>query len=284
MAERPAWFRAAVAACDVLTRRRPTTGRLVAGAAGRLANACGMWGPGASEVRSVFPWLSEAAAARLARHVAAEDLRCRAFDRFLVSDASGDVASLLAASHLARLEERLSQHPAAVLLTVHSGPMGTIGFALQRLGRTALLVRAGERGTKLPGLDVAGLEGDEQLRARALLRALDHLRRGLPVVVAADGTAGTSTEPVPCCGGAIRFRRGPFVLGRLAGAPIVPLWFRWAGGRIEIDADEPIVPPERGDAVERETAMAVRAAAWLERRLRERPSELSVKLLRCFQG
>lgn len=286
MAARPAWFRAVVGACDTLTRRRPDAGLRLAATAGRFVNACGLWGPSACELVTVLPWLSEPEAARLARRVAAEDLRCRAFDRLLQSEAAADadVGGLFTAPHLARLEERLRQHPAAVLLTFHSGPMGAVAFALRRLGRTALLVRAGdERGTHLPGFEVASLEGDEQLRARALLRALDHLRRGLPVVVAADGTLGSPTEPVPCCGRGVRFRRGPFVLARLASAPIVPLCFRWTEGRIEVDADPPILPPPPGAPAECETAMAAEVASWLERRLRARPCELSVKMLRCFQ-
>lgn len=285
MGDRPAWFRSIVGACDALTRRRPSAGMRLAATAGRLVNAGGLWGPGPRELGRLFPSFTPARARRLARQVAAEDLRSRAFDRFLQSGpAVDDVAARFEPGHLARLDERLTRHPAAVLLTVHSGPAGTIAFVLRHLGRTALIVRAGERGTHFAGFDVATLEGDEQLRAKAVLRALAHLRRGFPVVIAADGSHGASCEPVPCCGGTIRFRRGPFVLARLARVPIVPLAFRWAGGRIEVEADEPILPPARGDAAEQEAAMAAEAGVWLERRLRARPSELSVKLLRCFEG
>ena len=285
MGDRPAWFRSIVGACDAFTRRRPAAGMRAAAAAGRLVNAGGLCGPAPRELARLFPWLTPAGARRLARQVAGEDLRSRAFDRFLQSGAvAEDVASRFEPGHLARLDERLARHPAAVLLTVHSGPAGTIAFVLRHLGRPALIVRAGERGTHFPGFDVATLEGDEQLRAKAVLRALAHLGRGLPVVIAADGSHGASCEPVPCCGGTIRFRRGPFVLARLARVPIVPLAFRWAGGGIEVEAGEPIFPPAGGEAGERERAMAAEAGAWLEGRLRARPGELSVKLLRCFEA
>jgi len=89
---------------------------------------------------------------------------------------------------------------------------------------------------------------------------------------------------VSCCGRLVRFRRGPFVLSRLTRAPVVPLFFRWGErGLIEIEAASPIRAADSGDVGLQETAMATEVAGWLERRLRARPSDLSLTLLRWFQ-
>lgn len=284
MATRPAWFRAAVGACDAVTRRMPATGVRLAEAVGWLCHAGRLWGAAPSEVSAVFPWLPDAAAARLARRIAAQDLKCRAYDRLLYSGGIESAASLLSRPHLARLEQRLREPGGQVLLDVHTGPISATSAALLLLGKTALIVRKSGRTACARGLEVVGLEGDDQHRAQVLRRGVEYLRQGNAVVLAADGWEGAATEPVACCGRLVRFRRGAFVMARLSGAPILPLYFRWGdGGRIEVEAAEPIRPAGVGDAVRQETEMAAVVAGWLEGQLLARPDDLSLSLLKWLQ-
>jgi len=285
MTERPAWFRAVVGACDAVTRQMPATGVRLAEAAGWLCHAGHLWGAAPSEVSAVFPWLPDAGAARLARRLAAQDLKCRAYDRLLYSGGVEAAASLLSRPHLARLEQRLADPGGQVLLDVHTGPISATSAALFLLGRTALIVRKSGRTTGVRGLEVVGLEGDDQHRAQVLRRGVEYLRRGHAVVLAADGWEGAATEPVACCGRLVRFRRGAFVMARLSGASILPLYFRWGdGGRIEVEAAEPIRAATGGDAVRQETEMATKVARWLEGRLLGRPDDLSLSLLKWFEA
>ncbi|HSK08631.1 MAG TPA: hypothetical protein VK911_03580 [Vicinamibacterales bacterium] len=287
MAARPTWFRAVVRASDRVTCFSPRTGLWLAGTAGAFCHAAGFYGPAATRITDAFPSLPPRQASRAARSLTRQDVCCRALDRLLQSDPSGLRASaLLSPPHLERFAARVGDHAGVILLEVHSGPTVGTSLALQRMGRAALVIRMSQRGTCLPGFEVASLEGDEQRRAQALRRGVDWLRAGRPVIIAADSRTGTLTEPVPCLGCLVRFRRGAFVLARVAPAPIVPLFFRWGGGgsRIEMDAGPRIHPPTFGTAVERETAMAMVVAGWLDERLRSRPTDLSLALLDWLRG
>ncbi|HEX7150496.1 MAG TPA: hypothetical protein VF618_03335 [Thermoanaerobaculia bacterium] len=132
----------------------------------------------------------------------------------------------------------------AIVAFFHVGPFYGISAYVDRLGRDFLGIRR---------------QPDEQQRALAFARAVQKLREGGLVSAAFDGEFGARMA-VPFRGGTLRLARGAFALARITGAPIVPLWARWRGSRIEIIVGEPL-------SAGSEEALAAAAAAWLERQL-----------------
>lgn len=286
MASRPSSFRAAVAASDWVAARAPRLGLRAIGQAGGVCNRLGLYGPAPAELRTLLPWLGAGEARKAAREIARRDVQQRAVDRLLIGGHSEHLPDLVDASGAGELQAMRDRGQGAVLLDVHFGPIGATGLALERLGLTALLIRFSRLGSRLPGFEVAHLEGHEDRRALALRRGLDWLRAGGFVAIAADGQLGAETEPVPCCGRLVTFRRGAFSLARLARVPIVPLLFAWRarGCAIEATACPPIFPGTGGSPLEQEARMARAVADWLDARVRARPESLSVWTVRWLQA
>ncbi len=69
--------------------------------------------------------------------------------------------------------------------------------------------------------------GNSRLGALALKEALDRLRNGGVVVMAADGGDGKKDITLPFLGRQMKFTRGMAVLSRLTGAPILPALATW---------------------------------------------------------
>jgi 1-acyl-sn-glycerol-3-phosphate acyltransferase len=88
------------------------------------------------------------------------------------------------------------------------------------------IVKAQVRGWPLAGSILtrfAGLfvdRGDAHSGAVVLLRGLERLRRGVPIVGFPEGTTTTGTHLLP-------FRRGLFGLARIARVPVVPVGVRF---------------------------------------------------------
>jgi hypothetical protein len=110
---------------------------------------------------------------------------------------------------------------------------------------------------------------NESARVASFHRALTTLRSGGHVFIPIEGNA----VRVHLLGRSLLLTRGPFALARLSGAPIVPVFARWSGGRARIHAGHPIA------AIRDEQAMAAEVARELERYLRAHPGEIDDWLL-----
>ena len=116
---------------------------------------------------------------------------------------------------------------------------------------------------------------DERARARGLALALDHLRQGRLIIATPDGPGGSSTGPVSCLNRIVAFRRGPFMLARVTGAPILPATARWeSDGRLAVKLHQPLPCPVGMHQRAFEDALAADAARWLDAYMRERPCEI----------
>jgi 1-acyl-sn-glycerol-3-phosphate acyltransferase len=105
----------------------------------------------------------------------------------------------------------------------------------------APVIKAEVRGWPIAGgilARFAGLfveRGDAHSGARVLLRALDWLRRGIPVVGFPEGTTTAGDRLLP-------FKRGLFGLARIADVPVVPVGVRFEDPDLCWVGDAPFLP------------------------------------------
>jgi hypothetical protein len=241
-------------------------------AAFRMASAFGVlrhrvtrrW-PTEAEVRALFPHLDSPAIAATAVRISALEERNRVLVRAI---AAGGIeparAFTVAAESLATL-----QGP-GILGTFHVGALHAIGAVLGRLRSPVLAFRTGLLFTPRDSLQVESTEGNEQMRAAALHRALLHLRGGGLLVLALDVVPDRVIE-TRCLGRSLSLAPGAFALARWTKAPIIPLVARWTSGGVRVDTGESLRAPQD-------------AATWLERYLLASPSETTLGLLRTLLG
>lgn len=153
--------------------------------------------------------------------------------------------------------------PPMILGTFHIGPTLAMGTLHERLNGELLVLRGNVGAT-------------DQERAATFYRAIERLRDGF-VLIAVDPREAQRIE-VPFLGGTLHLARGAFAMARVARVPIVPLVARWDGNAIEFVVGDPL--PVSTD----ERALAMTAASWLERYLRERPGELSYRVLELMSS
>jgi hypothetical protein len=221
--------------------------------------------PADAEVRALFPHLDSRAAAETAIRISALEERNRVLVRAIAANGIEPVrAFTVAAESLAAL-----QGP-AILGTFHVGGLHAIGAVLGRLRSPVLAFRTGLLFTPRDSLQVESTEGNEQMRAAALHRALLHLRRGGLIVLALDVVPDRGIE-TRCLGRPLFVAPGAFALARWTDAPIVPLVARWTPEGVRVETGEPLSAPQD-------------AATWLERYLLESPSEITLGLLRTLLG
>src|SRR5581483_3579712 len=111
-------------------------------------------------------------------------------------------------------------------------------------------------------------------RVAHLARAVRHLSAGGLVGIAMDGRQGTATVEVPFLGRGFAVTRGPALLPRLTGAPLIPVVATWASdGAIEVRSFEPLaVPPVAGrDPEQWDRAVLTLAAQFFEALVRRTP-------------
>jgi KDO2-lipid IV(A) lauroyltransferase len=118
-----------------------------------------------------------------------------------------------------------------VVLTSHFGNWEVAARVMQRFGRPVNVVMAREAN---PSVEAFQRETRERMRLRVIhsdsslfssFNMIHALRRGEVVAMQIDRSApGHVTREVPFFGRAARFQYGPFVLARLAGVPILPVF------------------------------------------------------------
>jgi lauroyl/myristoyl acyltransferase len=238
--------------------------------------------PRLEDVRSVFRDYRARGVAdpdRLAREIYGQAYRGRMLMALARRHGVRPAAALLRADATASFEPFGQPSRPVVLATWHFGPPVGLAAAFDVLETRVLALARHRPPATGRGLDVVATGGSEQGRASALWRAVQHLKAGRQVLIAADGQGGERTTEVACLGRVVRLARGPFVLARLSGAPIVPLVPRWDGGRIAVHVGAPIDPAAPGgvlrhDARAFEAAAAAAMAAWIERCFLEWPADM----------
>lgn len=255
-----------------LTARHPQAGIRALTLLGHLANRCALHGPSPGELAALYGPLPPRLLARIGRDIAALRFKNRAAIAMVHRAGVEHLARLVRSPGTVRLGQIHAGKRPALLLAWHVGAMFGVRAALQRANVPALTLR------NLP------LESTNA-RAGALKRAVDHLRAGGLVVAVPDGPGGTNTDEVECLGRRIVLRRGPFMLARMTGAPIIPIVAAWEpDGSISVRVDPPLDRPSSPSdaAVSFDHELAGGAARWLEAYLRAEPQEIWLWTLRNF--
>jgi hypothetical protein len=245
-----------------LLERGPASGMRQLGRMGSVLHACGCQPPSRHDVAALFPALSSREATRVARQSAALRFRNRAAIASYLAHGVTQLSRLVPDECAGAPPQVVSQRAGGlILLAFHVGAQFGVAASAARWGVPVLSMR-----------DL--LDDAAETRARALKHALDTVQAGGIVLAVADGPGGASCEPVPCLGRQIVLRRGPLVIARITGAPVLPVVARWtAEGQIATLVGAPLAGGYLEGAA-REQALAAAAANWLERHLMAHPEDI----------
>jgi lauroyl/myristoyl acyltransferase len=252
-----------------LLQSKPAATLTMMGVLGRLANALYPHYPLPENVAELFPGLPRHRLLEIARQTRLNIFKEVGLLRLLECrvDALIPLVRCCGGSLLQRMYAR--RQP-AILGSWHWGAffLTTIVPALKGLGISALFVGKDLKYRLPPNIEVCEAKGDSVTRVKAVKRAHEHLRAGGMVVIALDGQEGDSTLEVPCLGRRIRLRRGPAILARLSGAPLIPITQHWEpyGGKVRLTVHDPLpspaCPPEEAGAFDH--ALLAEVARWFE--------------------
>ena len=191
-----------------------------------------------------------------------------------------EVLSLLRCHGAERLLELQRSGRPALLLFAHVGPRSGAAAALASLGIRATALRQGKGNvaTDLEGID-AWKAAPGSLESQLFLKhATASLRRGGCVLLGIDGHLGKGHFIHPCLGRKMPFAKGIFALQEMTGAPVIPVYARWADDRrIDCFFDDPLCEGEAGQPLELQ-----RVADWVEARLRFDPSQIRINKLQEY--
>ena len=183
------------------------------------------------------------------------------------------------------VDEAIQRQNGAVLLFSHVGFPRLLRWYLQSRGHPVHhLVKMGFRtgylsGTRQTGiyglldqwlrarflLDTDDLIGQDDLSARYMKRALDHLKQNGLVTIAGDGWFGDSRTPVTMCGREFSFPLGSLSLGVMSHSRILPCFTTIdARPRFGIQIQPPLSSPTGVSRSEQLRGLATEYAARLE--------------------
>jgi hypothetical protein len=278
----PGWRRLSRGAYRWLLRAHPPAAFLLAGIRSRLARDRFRHTPSPEEVAAYWPGLPPARCYRIARDIRTVSWRNRDL-RELVEQAGVErLAAVVRCRGGERLRDLAARKQPAILVSWHFRTHHVaLLAALRRLGLPALVVWLRPNEVP-PGFEVCSPEGGCTQRALVLRRALEYLRGGGFVVIAMDLGVGTPAR-LPFLGCRLTVRRGPAVLARLSGAPVIPLSQRWEplGRAITVTVHDPVPRPAcpPGDAAAFEDAILAAVARWAEDFVRAFPHEFCFDVL-----
>jgi hypothetical protein len=263
----------------VLTARYPRAALSTSGAAAYASCACGLREPSIELVRRVFDPTTGLSPSRLAPAIAACERRSSALGWIAGARGLDPVAAMLERTD--NLAAVLADHPRAVLLTFHVGPLLAVAGALRRERARTLLVKRLPTYAVPDGWKISPTFNESAHSAAALLGAILWLRSEGVVAIAADGgPASEKIEGLPCLQRTLRLSRGPFFLARRAGVPVIPIAGSWgAGNRLRVEVGKPLEATGRSQA-RVEWDLALQSVHWLEQHLLQHPDEISLALLR----
>jgi hypothetical protein len=239
----------------------PVRGIRRMGTLGVIARVIGAHGPARADVLALFPALEGRRATRVMNQIASRHFRNRAAIALVGRGGLAALAALVDPHSESEPATIGCRERGLILVAYHVGAHFGVGAALHRWGTSVLTLR------DLP-------LGDADVRARSLKLAVETVRDRGVVMAAIDGPGGVSSTTVPCLGRRIVVRRGPLVIARLTGAPIVPVVAQWMEhGRIRILTGRPFSLPAANDpSFDQAAALAV--ARWLELHLTTHPEDL----------
>jgi len=161
--------------------------------------------------------------------------------------------------------------PPMVLVSFHIGSHRAVGRLLERLSAPVfVLADALPRPSPIPKVTKFVIGGSRSLRVMGMKIALDELRAGRFVFLFIDRGEWSEVR-VTISGRSHGLARGPFVLARLAGVPVLPLAARWRGGKVQYTLGRPI-------EVADEATMAAAVAGWFDDYMSAHPDVLEVPL------
>jgi lauroyl/myristoyl acyltransferase len=203
------------------------------------------------------------------------------------------LAELIQCPQARKLQELHAAQSPAILVFGHIGARFCVGPALQRIGVPAAIfakfppdLAADEARTfaaRLPGMEYLELGDGGDAGALVLGRAVERLRKCGIVAIGIDGSQGGSGLPMRFLGRRLTVGRGPAMLARVTGAPIIPivLAFTTNGWGIELHIGEPLPRPTvaASDAVAFDRDLTQSALQWFEQYLRAAPEQLRLARL-----
>jgi hypothetical protein len=166
--------------------------------------------------------------------------------------------------------------PPMVLVSLHVGAAGTFRGILEKLSApTLVLSDASPRPRPRPGVTLWSIGSSPSLRLMSMKRALDELRDGRFVFLFIDRGEWSGIRAT-ISGRTHRLARGPFVLARLAGVPVLPVAARWQGAKVQYTFGRPI-------EVADEASMAAAVAGWFDDYMSAHPDVLDAPLAAQFR-
>jgi len=152
-----------------------------------------------------------------------------------------------------------------VLVSLHIGSHRAVGRLLERLPAPVFAL-ADAVPRPRPSVNAFAIGDSPSLRLMGMKLALDELRAGRFVFLFIEGGKSSAVQ-VTIYGRSHGLARGPFVLARLAGVPVLPLAARWRGGKVQYTLGRPI-------EVADEATMAAAVAGWFDDYMSAHPDVL----------
>ncbi len=265
-------------------QHHPTAAFAIAGLIGRVLGAMSPQVIPPDDVARLFDGISLREARRIVRASRWLASKNRVVARLAKHGGFEQLSALVRWHGAGYLRERHARREPVILLAWHLGPYLAVAPGLHGLSIPALFIVKKKLPEAPPGIEIYQALGDALLRGAALKGALDWLRSGGIVLIAGDGRQGVGTLDIACLGRTLRFQRGPAVLARLSGAPLVPVVAEWdrAGRAINVTVHAPLPKPavSRDSAVDHDRAILTAAAVWFERYVRTAPGQLEPDRLR----
>jgi len=186
------------------------------------------------------------------------------------------------------LREMHQNRQPAIFVFSHFGPRYAVAPAFQSVGVPVGLFQGivppplqrsdvEQFIAQLPGMEVFWINDPNTVRAIHLKRAIERLQRGEMIAMAIDGGHGDVLVEAPFFGHRIQVGRGPAVLARLTGAPMIPITITWnEGWAIDFRVHPPMTRLEAipTDPNAFDLALTHRAIRFFEQFLQQSPEQM----------